>query len=313
MSVQSLIGIRKALNSLNPNHVRDLSAGSAQVTLHAPNEAAYREMEEFFLRDLRPARRNNSSAFLGRSGRPSSGGAHEIVVYHEGSLAPAGALVLNPAHPEHFIETTLRRFPDAGIPLARSFSPFRKPFVRSVVTKTARENTLFSLTTALPDVIPNILELPWAVAEFASDTAFLTMNQVRMAFLLAAASDREIGYREQKAEIASVIGGAFGWRALARQLVGKIPFGAGLIGKAAVAYAGTKVVGLSLDHLYSVGYSYTREERDQLYADAFQQGKKVAAKILSHTRPDIAARFFGDTPNESAGRSKPFRFGSKET
>ncbi len=147
------------------------------------------------------------------------------------------------------------------------------------------------MTTALPDVIPNIIELPWAVAEFASDTAFLTMNQLKMAFLIAAASDREVGYREQKSEVATVVASAFGWRAIARQVVGKIPFGGGLIGKAAIAYAGTKVVGLSLDHLYSIGYAYTREDRDRLYQDAFQQGRKVASRILSYLRPDLAARY----------------------
>jgi hypothetical protein len=117
------------------------------------------------------------------------------------------------------------------------------------------------------------------------------MNQLRMAFLIAAASDREVGYREQKSEIATVIASAFGWRALARQVVGKIPFGGGLIGKATVAYAGTKVLGLSLDHLYSIGYNYTREERESLYADALKQGKQVAGRILSYLRPDLAAKF----------------------
>jgi hypothetical protein len=149
----------------------------------------------------------------------------------------------------------------------------------------------FSLATALPDVVPSIIELPWALAEFASDTAFLTMNQVRMAFLIAGASDREVGYLEQKPEIAMVIGSAFGWRALARQLIGKIPFGGGLIAKAAVAYAGTKVLGLSLDHYYSIGFTYTREERDRLYADAFRQGKNAALKIVRYLRPDLAAKF----------------------
>jgi hypothetical protein len=162
--------------------------------------------------------------------------------------------------------------------------------VERVIAKTCRENTLFSITTALPDVIPNVIELPWAVAEFASDTAFLTMNQVRMAFLIAAASDREVGYLHQKSEVATVIGSAFGWRALARQLVGKIPFGGGLLAKAAVAYAGTKVLGLSLDRFYSIGFSYTREERDQLYMEAFRQGKKVATKMVRYLRPDLAAR-----------------------
>lgn len=298
MAVQSLLHIKKALTNLNPAQVRDLSTKPVHVTLHAPNDSAYREMEDFLLQDLRPSRRRDSAGLISRGGQTVSTPAQEVVVYHRGSLAPSDALIFNPAEPGHLIDTALGRFPDAGVSLARSFFPFRKPFVKKVIAKTARENTLFSLTTALPDVIPSVIELPWAVAEFASDTAFLTMNQVRMAFLLAAASDREVGYREQKSEIASVIGSAFGWRALAKQVVGKIPFGGGLIGKAAVAYAGTKVLGLSLDHYYSIGFTYSREERDHLYADALRQGKKVAFRILSNTRPELA-KLFSDRSNQT--------------
>lgn len=273
--------------------MRESSSKPVHVTLHAPNDSAYREMEDFFLRDLRPARRRDSAQLISRGDRTLALPGDELVVYHRSSLVPSNALVFNPLEPEDLIHSALHRHPEAGIPLSRSFFPFRKPFIRQVISRTSRENTLFSLTTALPDVIPNVIELPWAVAEFASDTAFLTMNQVKMAFLIAAASDREIGYREQKSEIATVIGSAFGWRALAKQIVGKIPFGGGLIAKAAVAYAGTKVLGLSLDQFYSVGFTYSRAERDRLYADAFRQGKKVAFRILSHTRPDIA-KFFND-------------------
>lgn len=298
MAIQSLLNIKKALNTLNPAQVRELSGKSVHVTLHAPDDSAYRQMEDFFLQDLRPTRRRQSAELISRGERTVATASQELIVYHQGSLAPSDALVFHPAQPQHLVDAALHRFPDAGIPLSRSFFPFRKPYIKQVISKTSRENTLFSLTTALPDVIPNVIELPWAVAEFASDTAFLTMNQVRMAFLIAAASDREIGYREQKSEIATVIGSAFGWRALARQVVGKIPFGGGLIGKAAIAYAGTKVLGLSLDHFYSIGFSYSRAERDRLYADAFRQGKKVAFRILSHTRPDLA-KFFSDHPDET--------------
>jgi hypothetical protein len=301
MAIQSLIHIRKALNSLNPNQIRELSAQHAHITLHAPNDSAYREMEDYFLQDLRPARRRESAELISRGERTLSLAGPELVVYHRGSVVPSGELVFNPAEPEELVHAALRRHPDTGIPLSRSFFPFRKPFIKQVISKTSRENTLFSLTTALPDIIPSVIELPWAVAEFASDTAFLTMNQVRMAFTIAAASDREIGYREQKSEIATVIGSAFGWRALAKQLIGKIPFGGGLIAKAAVAYAGTKVLGLSLDHFYSIGFTYSRAERDRLYADAFRQGKKVAFRILSHTRPDIA-KFFNEAPEDGANR-----------
>jgi len=108
----------------------------------------------------------------------------------------------------------------------------------------------------------------------------LTANQVRMAFLLAAASDRDIGYREQKGELASILLGAFGWRAIARELVGKIPFGGGLLPKAAIAYAGTRVAGMSLERYYRIGYGYTCEERQVAYADALVRGKSIAGAML---------------------------------
>ena len=150
---------------------------------------------------------------------------------------------------------------------------------------------MFSLATALPDIVPSLIELPWSLAEFASDSAFMTMNQIHMAFLIAGASDRQVGYNEQKSEIGAVIAGAFGWRAIARELIGKIPFGAKLVPKAAIAYAATKLVGLSLDRYYGIGYHYTRQEREAVYADALRQGKKVAGHILRYVRPDIAQRF----------------------
>jgi hypothetical protein len=131
-----------------------------------------------------------------------------------------------------------------------------------------------------------MLELPWAIGEFATDTAFLTMNQVRMALTLAAVYGRPVGYTEQKIELAGIIGGAFGWRAIARELVGKIPMGGGLIPKAAVAFAGTYVVGLSLDKINRTGSGLTRKERRDAYADAFAKGKEAVRELapsLTHT------------------------------
>ncbi len=288
-----LINIKKAIGTLNPHEVRKASERSLRIALHSADGAGFSSMENFFLRDLSPARRRESALSLIRAPVPPGIPAPDLHVYHETSLglAPAQSLIFNPERSSQFVLKALSQHPQLGVPLAKAYVPFRKPFVERVIAKTCRENTLFSIATALPDVVPNVIELPWAVAEFASDTAFLTMNQVRMAFLIAAASDREVGYLDQKPEIAMVIGSAFGWRALARQLVGKIPFGGGLIAKAAVAYAGTKVLGLSLDHYYSIGFTYTREERDRIYADAFRQGKKVALKMLNFLRPDLAARY----------------------
>ncbi len=288
-TIEGFHSIKKALSTLRSKEVRQMSERPLHIALNATSPEGYQMMENFLLRDLSPTRRRESGYSLTRGA--AIGGNYDLTIYDQSLPAPPHALVFEHDRPQHLVSRVLDRHYDLGIPLARSFVPFRRPFIQRVISKTSRENTMFSIATALPDVIPSIIELPWAVAEFASDTAFLTMKQVRMAFVIAGASDREIGYMEQKPEIATVIGSGFGWRALARQLVGKIPFGGGLIAKAAVAYAGTTVLGLSLDHYYSIGFTYTRAERDRIYADAFRQGKKVAQRILNYLRPDLAVKF----------------------
>jgi uncharacterized protein (DUF697 family) len=135
----------------------------------------------------------------------------------------------------------------------------------------------------LPDIAPGI-SLPWAIPEALSDTAVLSVNQVRMAFLLAAASNRSVGYSDQKTEIAGIIAGALGWRALARELVSKIPLGGGIIPKAGIAFAATYAEGKSLERLYRVGYGFTDVERKHAYQDALDQGKQVAVSLYERMR-----------------------------
>jgi hypothetical protein len=139
---------------------------------------------------------------------------------------------------------------------------------------------LFSVVTALPNIVPSLIELPWALGEFATDTAFLTMNQVRLALMMAAMHNRPVGYMEQKAEIAAIVAGAFGWRALARELIGKIPLGGGLIPKAAVAFAGTYVVGLGLEKVNRTGRGLSRGEKQDAYADAFARGREMVRDLV---------------------------------
>ena len=152
--------------------------------------------------------------------------------------------------------------------------------VDRAIASIARENALFAVASALPNILPSLIELPWAVGEFASDSVFITMNQVRMAFLVAAASDKKVGYGEQKAELASIVGGAFGWRALARELAGFMPFGTGLLPKGAIAYAATYLLGKGLEHFHRVGYGYTRAQRRDVYQIAYERGKEVVGATL---------------------------------
>ncbi len=145
----------------------------------------------------------------------------------------------------------------------------------------SKENALFAVLSALPNVVPTVLDLPWAVGEFASDTTFITLNQVRMAFLIAAACGRKVGLTEQTTEIASIAAGAFGWRALARELAGKIPMGGGLIPKGAIAFAATYVIGRGIERLHTRGRGYSRRERRALYETAYEKGKRVAKALIS--------------------------------
>lgn len=306
MGMQGLMNIKQAISTLNSKQVREMADKHVTLGLHAASPEAYTRLENFLLADLSPARRQESSRLIIRSpGTMMGQSAADINIYDESVSAPAKGLIFHPDRPRIVIDNALSKYPTLGMPLARSFKPFREPFIQKVITSTSRENTMFSLATALPDVIPSLIELPWAIAEFASDTAFLTMNQIRMSFQIAGASDREVGYMEQKSEIAAVVGSAFGWRAIARQVVGKVPFGGGLIGKAAIAYAGTKVLGLSLDKYYAIGYSYARDERKALYEDAYRQGKKIAFNILGLLRPDLAEKLSAQDRSRPAAGSRP--------
>ncbi len=289
MAQHILHQIRTAVGNLNPNEVRQTAEQRLHVGLLASSEANYESMVRFFCPSIISAGKlRECEAALHRVHDPH--GEFQLIIYDRGSpgsvelCAKAGAFLFDPLQPEATIREILAHREDLGLPLARYFVPFRRPVVEQTIQAIAKENALFSLATALPNIVPSIVSLPWAAAEFGSDTAFLTVNQIRMAFLIGAANDRVVGYREQKAEIASIIGGSLGWRSIARELAGKIPMGGGLIPKAAISYAGTYVVGLSLERLYRLGQAYTRAERREAYEEAFARGRAVAGALLDRLR-----------------------------
>ncbi len=285
MSIQVFQNIKDAIKNLDPEDIRRHTERPVRFILSAERERDYRAMEEFLIpRDLSRAKRSQVQRLVYRASEgamPSD--QNDLEIYFDDSVEPGsgdpGYFTFNPAAPSATIGQVLRRRPDLAVPLALHVLPFREEVSRRMVKKIAKENALFALATAVPDIIP-FVSLPWAVGEFASDTAVLTANQIRMAFLLAAANDRNVGYHEQRAEIATIILGAFGWRSLARELVGKIPWGGGLIPKAAIAYAGTRVAGMSLERYYRLGKRYTRAERRIAYEDALQRGRQLVSGLV---------------------------------
>jgi hypothetical protein len=242
-------------------------------------------MEEFLIpRGLSHAKRAQVLRLVYRASEgavPVDSNDLEVYFDDSGDVAASSSelIVFDPRNPRAMIHQVLGHRPDLAVPLGLHVLSFREEVSRRMIKKIAKENALFALATAIPDIVP-FISLPWAMGEFASDTAFLTANQIRMAFLLAAANDRDVGYREQQAEIATIVLGAFGWRALARELVGKIPWGGGLIPKAAIAYAGTRVAGMSLERYYRLGKAYTRAERRLAYEDALERGRHLVSGLV---------------------------------
>jgi len=282
MAVPVIRQVKNALSNLNPKDVRELAERPICVGLVAASEEALGRMETFFAPPhFSPERRARAARLLVRGG----GSGCDVEIYESSLLRPSRAFSFDPEAPDDCVRRILRAREDLALPLARNFYPFRKQASHHLIRTIAKENALFCLATALPDVVPSLASLGWAVGEFGSDAAFLTMNQIRMGFYLAAASDRAVGYREQKSEIASIVAGAFGWRALARELIGKVPFGGGLIPKAGIAYAGTYAVGVSLERLYRLGYGFTREERRAVYEEAYEHGRQIAGMLLEGIRP----------------------------
>lgn len=278
--------IGKAVKSVNPEDVRRMAARNINVGLMAASEARLNEMW-FWLAPIgiSEEKRRKLAAIVHPLGpktpdMPAPPAQLDLEFWEEGLNKPERAFTFYRAEPERTVREVLDRHDELGLALSRQFPVFRPHVTEKIVTSICNENVVFSVTTSLPNLIPSFLSLPYAIGEFASDTAFLTMNQLRMAFLLAGAHDRPVGYREQKAQIATVIAGAFGWRAIARELVSKIPFGGGVIGKAAISYAGTWVVGRGLERLYRGG-GLTRLEQKQQYEEGLKRGKGLARKLLA--------------------------------
>jgi hypothetical protein len=285
MATEVFRQIRTAVHQLNPGVVREAAERPLSVGLEATSSETLAAMEDF----LAPpglSRRRRLQLFEGlhRIGDPGTPQSFDIILSDEGLPEAPGAFAFRAGEPKRTVRAILRERGDLSLPLARRFPPFRQPVIHGIIQDVAQENALFALFSALPDVLPNVFALGWAAAEFASDTAVLTVNQVRMAFLIAAASDRPVGFLDQKRQIASIVAGAFGWRAMARELAGKIPFGGGLIPKAAISYAGTYVVGLSLERFYRIGYGLSAAEREGVYQEALASGKRFAGWALEARR-----------------------------
>jgi uncharacterized protein (DUF697 family) len=88
------------------------------------------------------------------------------------------------------------------------------------------------------------------------DMPMLTLNQARLILRLALAHGEEID-GGRALELLAVVGGGLGFRALAREALGAVPF-AGWAIKGAIAYTGTRAIGEAALRYFEAGAPLAR-------------------------------------------------------
>ncbi len=276
MTVPLIGQIKSALETLNPGAVRDAATRPIAVGVLAADDDCVDAVLEF----LKPSDRNTANTRVVRITREEDFDAVDVGFSEYGIPHPGHFFTFDPADPQSSALALVQASEGHWFALGRSFGGFRSIVSERLIWKVAKENTLFSVTTSLPNIVPASLLLPWIAGEFASDTMFITANQIRLSFMLAAVHGHEVGFDSQSIKIGSIMGAALGWRAIARQVVSKVPAGIGLVPKGLIAFAGTYAVGRGLEHWFREGTALDVAARRRHFAHAREAGREEVEHIV---------------------------------
>ena len=144
---------------------------------------------------------------------------------------------------EQFGQWVVGVFKDKRIAFAHAFACVRKPLALETVNETAVQNAGIGVVAIIP----------------GADLPLMTLNQVKMLLMMAAAYGEELSLGRLK-EIAAIVGGALACRGVARQVVGLVP-GIGWVVKGGIGYAGTVAMGRALIEYFESGADVAESAR----------------------------------------------------
>jgi uncharacterized protein (DUF697 family) len=148
------------------------------------------------------------------------------------------------------------------IAVGRNLPPLRET-VAAKLTRDAANNALkVAVASAVVDHVPVLGVVLGAVAS-AGDMVAITGIQTMLMLHIEATYGRDPDV-QRIWQLLPVIGGGFGWRTLARELVGFVPV-AGIAIKGAIAYAGTIVVGEGVTFFLEHGKHMSKGQATQIY------------------------------------------------
>jgi uncharacterized protein (DUF697 family) len=169
--------------------------------------------------------------------------------------------------------------PALSISLARTFPAFRNEAAARIIAQTSAVNAQFALLTGVAEQVPILGQIGLPVAAF-SDMIMLTKNQVMMTLKLAAIYGLDTDLKARGKDLLPIQGNAFGWRAVARELVGIVPV-IGFLPRAMIAYAGTQAVGRAMQFFYLTGEHVTGRHLRQLYLEAYTGSRGVVKQLAA--------------------------------
>jgi len=270
-NIREILQISKELST---EEVRDLADKRFRIALVGSTMRTH-DVAEQLLEGLSLPERETSRAFLVCSPTVPSepadilidcGGADEPVLgeHYTWLLPEDGALVAR---------RIVSDLPGLAVALARRFPMFREPAIEHLIKEASRVNGQIAMLSAIPGVIPvaSVFLPPAAVA----DIVMLTKNQIMLLLKIAAALGMSYHTRDRLKEIVPVVAGAMGWRSLAREFVGMVPGGVGLLVKGAIAYAGTYVVGKGAEWFWRTGRELSRQQKERLYRQMLEEATRV--------------------------------------
>jgi uncharacterized protein (DUF697 family) len=167
------------------------------------------------------------------------------------------------------------------IAVGRRLPPLRET-VAAKLTRDAANNALkVALASALVDQIPLIGAVLGAFAS-AGDMVAITGLQMMLLLQIEATYGRDPDVQRMW-KLLPVIGGGFGWRTLARELVGFVPV-AGVAIKGAIAYAGTIVVGEGVTFFLEHGKHMSKPQAAQIYDRTKDDAMRFARDTINRLR-----------------------------
>jgi len=197
-------------------------------------------------------------------------------VYRLSALTPAEMR-------KHLLHDIVLACVGVEIALGAALPVFRPTVSAKLTLDCAMTSLKVAGASALADHVP-LLGLVLGGIASAGDTIAITGLQVDMLLRISATYGKRVDW-SRVLELLPVIGGGYGWRALARELSGFIPV-AGIAIKAGIAYAGTLVVGQAAAYYYEHGKPLASDSTAALYHDALERAKKLVGDLIERAKRD---------------------------